>query len=117
MRQRRTVDIEALNLANISPHTAAQVEHALGLIRDAFQDESPMLDGTERVAELTLKVKFTHNLERRETTVEADVRHKLPGYRRVQSRALLPHGAARFMVELDDEQPLFTFGDEAEGVQ
>lgn len=106
---RRMYEFEQLGLGNISPALNAQVEHYLEQLADAFQDESPLLDGFNREGEFTLKVKFRHNLEKRSTQIETKFTGKLPGYRGVESTATLNHGTRRFLVEEDDEQaPLFT---------
>lgn len=106
---RRMFEFEQLGLGNLSPALNEQVQHFLEQTADAFQDESPLLDGFTRTAEFTVKVKLEHNLERRTTTLETKFAGKLPGYRPSQNVVTLNRGTRRFLVEEDDEQaPLFT---------
>ncbi len=111
-----TIAVESLDLSTLSPHLREQFKHCLTQIREAFQDESPLLGGEKRKATITLKLEFTHVLENRSTDLTSSMNVKLPAYRSTKQHVRLPHGSTQFLVDDDDINPDM-FRDYARGEQ
>ena len=111
------MEVGRLSLGNISSQLEEQFQHALIEIREHFADESIRLQPNSRSAEVTIKLKFTHELDSRATFVATSISTKLPKYRQVSRPLVLPRGGAHFLIEDEGDQGDFFGIDSAEGVQ
>jgi len=98
------MEVGRLSLGNISSQLEEQFQHALAEIVEHFADETIRLQPNSRSAEVTIKLKFTHEIDSRATFVTTSVSSKLPKYRQVSRPLVLPRGGAHILIEKEDVQ-------------